>query len=75
MGLHGLAGHLLVYQHEGLTHRLIAIEDGRYTYAMRLDAAGSAHDESFRAVMRSLQPLPLCARRVEAHSEVAHWVD
>lgn len=75
VGLHGLAGHLLVYQYDGLTHRLIAIEDDRYTYAMRLDAAGSTHDEIFKSVVRSLQPIPLCARQVRAHSEVAHWVD
>ena len=75
VGLHGLAGHLLAYQHDGLTHRLIAVEDDRYTYAMRLDAEGSAHDETFKAVVRSLQPIPLCARQVRPHSEVAHWVD
>ncbi len=75
VGLHGLAGHLLVYQLDGLTHRLIAIEDDRYTYAMRLDAAGTTHDETFKAVVRSLQPIPLRARAARAHNEVAHWVD
>jgi len=69
--LRGQAGGALRF----VDHALLT--DGTYTYAVRLDSDEAGRDEnraSWRAVVDSIQPLPLPRRlTLGGESPFAHW--
>ena len=68
-----LSAHLLMIDGE-LRTRLVVLEDDRYIYPLRLDAASREHDLRFETCIASIRPIPAPAREISPALAFA-WVD
>ena len=57
------------------SRHMVVLEDDRYTYAARLVATTDQHAATFRALVRSIQPIPRPARQPPVFPVCVHAID